>query len=255
MCAVLQYFFDFNYSWVEETLYLTECSTYGSTIVIVLFIVIAYIVGQLISFLSSRTIETYSNFKYNYPSIFLLNLQKESSVNSHFSLKLLRLIVSFVIVHVCWIDHLISYLFSEVKFITKPISRGMSLTIIEKVNKLFESLDLKIDKIEYGQSVSEDFHRVVMHYVFENTKNHRSKLNNYVALYGFHRSMSFIFNVSSWMVVWELFRNICAKNLVGYVVSYFILSIMSYLFFVSFMKFYRRFTLEGYMILIIDKKE
>jgi len=39
---------------------------------------------------------------------------------------------------------------------------------------------------------NKDIHRVIMHYCYENYKNHVPKYDNYVALYGFLRSLSLL---------------------------------------------------------------
>lgn len=100
-----------------------------------------------------------------------------------------------------------------------------------------------------------DFHRVVYHYEYEHQKNHAIKMDNYVALYGFLRAVTLIFNC---LFIYLLFIAIstidCDASIDWKVVR--LLSFMlllSYLFFMGFMKFYRRFTLESFMCLVIDK--
>jgi hypothetical protein len=44
-----------------------------------------------------------------------------------------------------------------------------------------------------------DFHRIVVHYSFENCKENQFRMVNYVALYGFLRNSALIFTLSAWM--------------------------------------------------------
>ena len=107
-----------------------------------------------------------------------------------------------------------------------------------------------------------DFHRIFAHYVYENSKNHQSKISNYVALYGFLRTLSLISVLTFWFIIFK----ICAKTEDYYTVKEFFtgiqylgksllfISFVSYIFFMAFMKFYRRYSLENLMLLVIDKK-
>lgn len=100
-----------------------------------------------------------------------------------------------------------------------------------------------------------DFHRVVYHCEYERQKTHAVKMDNYVALYGFLRAVALIFNCLVLYLIltidydafidWKLVRLLNLMLLV------------SYLFFMGFMKFYRQFTLESFMCdsYIVERSE
>lgn len=251
---VVTFVFKIEYSSYFDILKFDTTTTLYNTILIVVFVVCAYIVGQFLSFISSRTIETYSNFKYRYPSVFLLSLKWDDKNEHSLGLKTIRLIIRIIIFHVYIVDKFISYFFGFIGLIDKPLDKSMKRTVVQKINKLFDKLNLDKDiRINNKTNVTVDFNRIVMHYVFEYSQKHQSKLNNYVALYGFHRSMSLIFNISAWFFFIFIFTNLNIENIQFYLIAYVSCIAISYLFFISFMKFYRRFTLESFMVLVIDK--
>jgi hypothetical protein len=96
-----------------------------------------------------------------------------------------------------------------------------------------------------------DYHRIIYHYVYERHEHHAVKLDNYVALYGFLRSIALISSAVSDVMLYRYFFGEYAftwNSLVVFIVLVFV----TYIFFLAFIKFYRRFTLESYMGLVTD---
>jgi len=252
LLIILNYYFTINY---EAILNLPNASKVFNnlTIHIIFFTVVAYIVGQLISFVSSRTVETYSNFKYRYPSTYLLNLQRNDGKEKGNVLKTVRFLIQIVIIFIVFFDRCIFCKLTM--YVAKPLDGIMQKIIIEKLNGFFKKIKYN-DYIIIGDDNEQpecDFHRILMHYVYEHTLHHRGKIDNYVALYGFHRSMAFIFNLTAWIALGKfIFSCFFIFNL-SFLWIAFGAAFISYLFFVSYMKFYRRFTLESYMLLMIDE--
>lgn len=81
------------------------------------------------------------------------------------------------------------------------------------------------------------------------------KLDNYVALYGFLRAITLIANC---FTLWLCLKYILPTLKIGAEVDWHLVFLLvlcvgvTYIFFMSFMKFYRRFTLESFMCLVID---
>jgi hypothetical protein len=102
---------------------------------------------------------------------------------------------------------------------------------------------------EFGDIKDIDFFRVILHYTYEHSKTHQSKMYNYVALYGFHRTICFLTVVLHWCI---LIHGIIFSDLfsIKCFILLFITGVLSYIFFMGFMKFYRRYTLEGFMTLV-----
>ena len=147
-----------------------------------------------------------------------------------------------------------------------------------------------------------------MHYVYEHCQQHIAKYDNYVALYGFLRSITLIFNLSLLYVVYRFFRYIYHGDIIsmgtfivillycfilyvyascwgkqkventilsiiaGIVLILFVSIMMSvkedveeisqmillmlatYISYLGYTKFYRRFTLENLMSLLVCKE-
>lgn len=231
-----------------------------------IFIIVSYSLGHFINYLSSFTIEKYTNWRYDYPSKYLL---KFSENNKYFIKdiktmnKFYRCVLAFLILPVSCCDYLLGEKFGFKSFYTNPVKGILLETIKQKSVILLNKL--RYNKIDDLSDVKDDdFHRILSHYVFENTKNHSSKLSNYVALYGFLRCMCLITVISFWIYVYYLFINLKSYFVKMGEISFldidiykifilFVISCVCYIYFMAFIKFYRRYTLETYMIIAIDK--
>lgn len=101
-----------------------------------------------------------------------------------------------------------------------------------------------------------DVHRVLMHYNYEHYTNHVRKYDNYIALYGFLRSLSLLCSsIFIFLFIAEL-KTIDSNNTIDWK-AIFILSALfcvTYLYYLGFIKFYRRYTLENLMSILVDDK-
>lgn len=220
------------------------------------FIIVAYTLGHLISFVSAITVEKYSNWKYNYPSKYLMNMGHEGFWKSSKNWKDVawRIIIIVLLLPCVICDFILGQLLGFKMFYVKPVDDLLQDLILYKTNNLLDKLGLnKIGKPELyndGETNRFDFHRIITHYAYENSKNHQSKMSNYVALYGFLRTLCLIFNFLTIYFVSRtiLFSKFDISNLIITATLLFI----CYISFMAFMKFYRRYTLEGLMVIAID---
>lgn len=226
-------------------------------------IVISYIVGHLVAYLSSITVERMAIWHYNYPSVFLLSDRRKprfwSDIVDQWDDKkkfeasgnlVMRLAVSLLLLPLTMCILLIKILHLDQYFI-KSLDKYLQLSIDLKFKMLEKKLG--ISKIE--KSKDSDSHRIIYHYMYENFPGHRAKLDNYVALYGVLRSLTLISNL---FILYILGCQVC------YICNNFSLDLMwnypymkigfmvliQFLFFMAFMKFYRRFTLESFMCMV-----
>jgi hypothetical protein len=92
-----------------------------------------------------------------------------------------------------------------------------------------------------------DFFRFIYHYAVERAPNHLPKMQNYVAIYGFLRTITLISVFFFWGTIWHIAQLECFHwAFVGISVG---VSFLSFIFYMSFIKFYRRFSLEAFMAL------
>lgn len=235
--------FHTNGSWLEETIILTLAS---------------YIVGHLVAYLSSITIEQYAIWVYDYPSRFLLNdipswhfWTAYSEYGRHKIIKILwRCAIAIFVLPITLCTLIIGKILRVKYFFIKKLDSHLISAINDNKIRLAQYLGVNLD-------MNSDFHRIIYHYEYEHLNRHSIKLDNYVALYGFLRSITFICNcVFMWLFGWYAcpsFRyfNDYTPNW-KFVLLLCIMAFATYLFFMGFMKFYLRFTLESFMCLVVD---
>lgn len=214
------------------------------------FIIISYSLGHLVNFISSITIEKYANWKYDYPSKYLLGVKNDTKFLKTFSFK--RIILIILILPISILDFVLGEFFKFKNLYTRKLDNLLIDIIKEKGTKLVNDLYKNLQGNTDGFTIREhDFHRIFTHYTFENSKNHQFKLVNYVVLYGFLRTLSLITISLFWYLVY--LKLMIGNDFICWY-HFLITGLISYTFFMAFMKFYRRYTLEGLMLIAIDKE-
>lgn len=238
-----------------------------------LFVIISYVAGHIVAYVSSLLVEDFANRIFGYPSKYLLHKGNATikdmwmryfgtsvSTGNNFTKRIIKWakiglkgIIFLLLLPVTLSVFTIGYLFEINDFITRPLNDYLIDAIKEKTKKLAN--DLKI--INGDLPADADNHRFVMHYAFINVKECQPKVGNYIALYGFLRCMSLLACI--------LFDYLLIKGLLSINVHYdfdwyAILRIFSsfltaYILFLGFVKFYRRNTLEDYMTILVEKNE
>lgn len=227
------------------------------------FVILSYILGHCISYLSSVTIERYSIWSIGYPSKYILGQNKncyfkkwiETNEKNTFKDRLKEYIISFFwrlallifILPMFVFDFGIGIVLSFRRFYTNSVDDTLKDIILKKM-KIFRNT------YKYLSSKKGDYYRIIYHYVYEKFEAHRVKFDNYVALYGFTRAISLVMCVYSWILLYviikEKFFSFEWSN--SFMIAFILSSLMSYIFYLAFVKFYRRYTLEGFMCLVID---
>ena len=222
----------------------------------VLYTVLAYVVGHMVSYFSSLTVEPYLIWSYGYPSVFLL---KENYDKNFFAINFKvgkvgtycwKGLVCLLIFPIClaslFFGRLLHFRFS----VLKPLDSYLQNNINKKIDSLLSIL--KLSNRENGA----DVHRIIMHYNYEHYTNHVRKYDNYVALFGFLRSLCLLCSsIFILLFIFEL-RTIDFGESVNWK-SIFILAVLfcvTYLYYLGFIKFYRRFTLENLMSILVDNQ-
>ncbi|EET0504345.1 hypothetical protein JV429_005001 [Escherichia coli] len=119
------------------------------------------------------------------------------------------------------------------------------LMIKEGYEKKFR-IDDKLLNIRTG--LHDDLFRLAYHYVYEFSNQHQTKIQNYVALYGFCRNICLVFVITFWISFLTLIYRAIEGGAVSYIsISTLLSFFFVYVFYVGFVKFYRRYTLEVLM--------
>ncbi|WP_028904470.1 hypothetical protein [Prevotella sp. P6B4] len=235
----------------------------------VIIIVIAYILGHIMSYLSSVTIELFTLKVFGYPSEYLLERgqgrnwwqmlkaffaseanssnKKWAFVKTVFRI-IMKVFMAFLLFPITFSTFTFAYFFDINGWIVRPLDKYLKNTL--KVKEFRLANRLGINHPDVNQEC--DYHRIVMHYVYLNIPNSQRKTDNYIALYGFLRSISFVFCTTFFVFGAYALTTVDIsepfdKDLL------FILSLfftLSYICFLGFVKFYRRFTLENYMAML-----
>ena len=177
-----------------------------------LLILLCYVLGHLLSYVSSVTIELFYTWCYGYPTKYLLrvkstqNEKRRGGERQHIFVSDLgwrgkcgHLLICLLLLPVTIGHFLIERLFGLSGFLEKELPKDIAESVKLKVNNLFQKLGISIPS-DYSRT---DVHRVVMHYVYEHCPMHQVKFDNYVALYGFLRSVTFTFNL---FFLWQLVK-------------------------------------------------
>lgn len=217
-----------------------------------IFVFFAYMIGHLVSYMSSMTVEKIAILLYGYPSEFLMGqaddpLQnyKNGKVGDKQSIAIFLVYIFMSPLIVC--ELVFGYCLGVRQYLLKPVDENLRATINDKITKLIDKLQLTID-LDENMSAKSDFHSIVHHYVYSRGHNGFSKLDNYVALYGFNRAICFVLDLGFIVLAIMMISGIVESS----AILLFTLVILCYVFFMSFMKFYRRYSLENFMELIVD---
>lgn len=240
----------------------------------VIIIVIAYILGHIVSYLSSVSIELFAQKVFGYPSEYLLKrgrgknwwemLRAFFASEAHSSNRIwawiktvlrfmMKVFIALLLFPISFSTFTFAYFFDINGWIVRPLDEYLKNTL--KVKEFRLANRLGINHPDVNQEC--DYHRIVMHYVYLNIPNSQRKTDNYIALYGFLRSISFVFCSTFFAFgVYALTTiNFSEPFDMGLLVTLSLFFTLSYICFLGFVKFYRRFTLENYMAMLTAMPE
>lgn len=250
-----------------------------------ILIIISYILGHIIAYLSSVSIEYFANKSFKYPSYYLLHNENRKlkdylksyfldefqiekyrivRISNSYKIKIVqerkgygkllwRIIIFIGIFPITSFFFTLGTLTGVNKFIVRPLDGYIINGIKTKLNNL--TTRLGIEKPDVNSNA--DLHRIVMHYVFLNITNSQKKTENYVAIYGFLRAISLICCIYTDVIIYKGIMTIDFSMPIDWG-AIFVISVMiavCNILFMGFIKFYRRFTLENYMALLTEKTQ
>jgi hypothetical protein len=225
------------------------------------FVIVAYVLGHALNHLSTLTIERYSIWSIGYPSKYILGIKQKSYFKKLKDKndkdeekrrkkelcisKVWRISLLIVISPMFIFDFLIGKIAGFRRNYTNSIDTTLKNIIVKRIEKFSNKYGYNID----GDG---DYFRIIWHYYYEKFNVHAVKLDKYVALYGFTRAVSFVFCIFCWIITLSLIVH--SSPWYYYLITLPASGFLSYIFYIAFVKFYRRFTLEGFMCLVIDEE-
>ncbi len=219
----------------------------------IVVLLMCYLCGHLLSYLSSISIEFFAVWSLGFPSRYLLGYRIPGIWSNFFRVgsKNIFLIIAKILMCIYIFPVILTDLFiRKVLRTTSILGKSMdkiSVKLIE--NRIIEYIvnELGFSNITIEDKDKEkppDFFRFIYHYACEESKVHFGKMQNYVALYGFTRTICF----TSISLLWVLIVQLAITGYEGYMCLYMIgLTIISGILYVDFNKFYRKFSLEAMM--------
>lgn len=214
------------------------------------FIIIAYLIGHILSYLSSITVERYSVWKVGYPSKYLLghDYPKYYDVDDPKLTRIfIRTLFAIFLAPITFIDLIFSGPLHLREIYAKRLDEHLINIICGNVEDLVNKLSIEEYDKEIIDDEDADFFRFVYHFCVEKADAHFPKMQNYVALYGLLRTLTFIAILFFWISITIVLLGII-DQLFAIVLSI-STGILSYILFLDFMKFFRRFSLEALMAL------
>lgn len=216
------------------------------------FVLLAYIVGHFLSFVSSITIERYSIWAHGYPSKYLLGIPPKGYLHVEESKslrKVMRVFVFVALAPISTLDWVLGVKAGMRVLYAKSLDKLLIEVLRRRIECLIDHHAQVTNRHEHGKAGQLDFFRYAYHYAVENAENHIPKMQNYVALYGFLRTLTLISLLLFWIVVWHVVTS-GISCLVG-VLFVSAAATTTYLLFMGFVKFYRRFSLEALMAMAV----
>ena len=253
----------------------------------IITIILSYVSGHLVAYLSSIFVEYLANTLFKYPSHYLLHKEPvgfRSIFRRYFmfsiSLKVLkslpkiykkgfwnkirvrspkiklglflyRALILLILLPVFFPLVFLGPALKITNFVVRPLDDYVINSIQLKLIDLFKALNLSIPDVNSNA----DYHRIVMHYVYLNIPNCQRKADNYVAIYGFLRAMTLIACFYfDYLFILQLGTLDIHADINWYAIKVLLaMGILCNVLFMGFVKFYRRFTLENYMALLTEK--
>ena len=243
-------FFEFDFSYI---------------VVLIILIIVAYIAGHIVSYLSSITIKKFAIWCYRNPSQYLLAgnntiVKGCYFVNDTYSVLsnedfctfkiLYRILMAIFLIPITLYTFIVNCL-GFYKYFIRPLDD----IYIKTFNNKKEILEKKLFIVKESDSENRDydFRSLIKYYEYNKQTVYRDKLNYFLASYGFLRSISFVFIILFWSCFYLYFfagwrcEFICSEILVFVLIPF-----ISYVCFVAYLKFYRRYTVEVFMLLVSD---
>lgn len=238
-----------------------------SILYITFFVILSYTLGHILSFLSTLTIENFTVWMFGYPSKNLLDIDR--AVN-YFERKMnTQNTINWGVTSLSYILRTLLFIFlAPISILSVTIGNILNLNnsvytkslgepYVKFIKKKIKSIFKKHKKNYIMDFENVDYNKLLIHHSYNINTPHQPKLMNYVSLYGFLRVISLVFNLLSIFMLLKIFFlnkkfNINLNDEFSTdSIFFFIASSLTYITYLGYLKFYRRYTQENLMILLL----
>jgi hypothetical protein len=213
----------------------------------IFIIIVSYLTGHLISFLSSISVERYNIHLYGYPSKYLLDLKpSEPSLKNYLSEVgtwrhgIMRIVIFILLLPIISLDAITNRVFKLRTFFTRPYSKELISLITKKIEKIYNEVIFEKKDHDGEKYDLSEFFSPIYHFIMQDSEKHYIRTQNFVALYGLMRNLTLLFVGISWLTIFSAIYNWEYKHLPIAFSSI----IVSFVFFLAYLKFFRKFTEE-----------
>jgi len=148
-------------------------------------------------------------------------------------------------------DVIVRKIFKIKNLLGKPIDIIISNLIRNKVDNYCIDCFSQKETEKIQKSDTADFFNFIYHYTLEKYPTHVSKLNNYVSLYGFTRTLCFSFITLSWIIIIRGFGGEFSWSATSIIL---VISVISGILYLDFNKFYRKYSNEVLLAFVSNYK-
>lgn len=218
-------------------------------------ILLGYYIGHLVSFLSASTLEKHAVWLHGHPMKFLLfskvdnyfKMEKDIKWYTFFFTFLIKILIFIFMIPCSWIELIFGKLLGLNRNYFKPFDKMLCDAASSAFANLCIRVKLDIAILEENHPSHYDIEKLSLHYALETAPAHIYSLRNYVAIYGFLRSMTFVCLVATWIVSYHLFIIVSWKYALLFQFGSGVIVFISY---GAFLKFYIRYHSETIMAII-----
>ena len=238
-----------------------------SILYITFFVILSYTLGHILSFLSTLTIENFTVWMFGYPSKNLLEIDRAAN---YFQKKMnTQSTINWPITFLSYILRTLLFIFlAPISILSITVGNILNLNnsvytkslgepYVTFTKKKIKSIFKRHKKNYIMDFEKVDYNKLLIHHSYNINTPHQPKLMNYVSLYGFLRVISLVFNFLSIFMFLKIFffegkLNLNLNNEFSTdSIFFFIASSLTYITYLGYLKFYRRYTQENLMILLL----
>jgi hypothetical protein len=274
-CALSIYFVFFPpHSLNDQSFhFLASCQTS------IIAIILCYLLGHLLSFLSSITIEKYSIWTLGYPSNYLfdkerygfwksvkikrdirIDAEKENNPDRHWHLAaraqwffriIIKILVCFILLPIVLMDIITRKILCLDDQYARRFSKELREILEPRyVNFFVKSYNINKNDVFILSENDKDYFRLASHAALKkSSENHYNKINKYITLYLFIRTTTFVSVVTFWLLFGKLVGHVIMHKPVVFILSIWLVYLafvflLNFILYLAFNKFYRKYSIE-----------
>lgn len=215
------------------------------------FLILSYLAGHILGFMSSVTLQRYAIWAYGVPSQILLGYSSHGYFDPQTSKpwlsNIFRALVFILIIPISFPDLIFGKFLdmrsNYLKRFDNILINVVKSKLISILNKEIQSDDSDLESLPDPRK--NDYLKLVFHHAIERAPNHVSSLRNHVVLYGYLRASALVMVISFWA---STLHFLCTDTpLWPSILIIFGYGSLSFLLFIAYFRLYKRYAEECFM--------